>query len=238
MLVCFSRGYWATDKRTHSHEQALAVSKDMMIFKKSILLNKVVNSPHGLFDETMSPMFEDVDLCLRAKEQGLVVNIAGEAVGTSTKALYMYDEDEISHLTSSLFNPLHMKLSVLQAFQAFSKRWKEKHQLERERNFLTPAKLTWVIHCGGSQGLEAATILQTLYKYLDVRTLIRRYSFCEHSDTLSGMPAYFNDILDYTAYRSFTKPYQGTICYYISGSVKAVFSCNRLTFSSYLLLLN
>lgn len=30
------------------------------------------------FDEDMSPLFEDVDLCLRAREQGLVVHIAGE----------------------------------------------------------------------------------------------------------------------------------------------------------------
>ena len=182
----------------------------MLLFKKSLVTDKQLFSAQGyFFDEIMSPMFEDVDLCLRARELGLVVNIAGEAVGTSTKALYMYDDDEVSHLTSSLFNPLQMKLSMLQAFQAFSQAWKEKRQLERQKQFLTPAKLTWVIHCGGSQGLEAATILQTLYKYLDVRTLIRRYSFCEHSDTLSGMPAYFNDILDYTAYRSFTKPYQG-----------------------------
>lgn len=186
----------------------------MLLFKKSLLHNdKLVTSTGDgiLFDESMSPVFEDVDLCLRAREIGIGVNIAGQAVGTSTKALYMYDDDEISHLTSSLFNPLHMKLSVLQAFQRFSDKWKVKHQIEREKQFLTPAKLTWVIHCGGSQGLEAATILQTLYKYLDVRTLIRRYSFCEHSDTLSGMPAYFNDILDYTAYRSFTKPYQGML---------------------------
>ena len=144
----------------------------------------------------------------------------GEAVGTSTKALYMYDEDELSHLTSSLFNPLQMKPLMLHAFQAFSRRWKATRQQERQEGFLTPAKLTWIIHCGGSQGLEAATILQTLYKYLDVRTLIRRYSFCEHSDTLSGMPAFFKDILDYTAYRSFTKPYRGLFPYVTSLSVK------------------
>lgn len=147
-------------------------------------------------------------------------------MGTSTKALYMYDEDEVSALTSTLFNPLQMKLSVQQAFRSFSRSWRDKHRAWREARFLTPAKLTWVIHCGGSQGLEAATILQTLYKYLDVRTLVRRYSFCEHSDTLSGMPAFFNDILDYTAYRSFTKPYQGECL-----SILAVWDSEWLHFS-------
>lgn len=157
----------------------------------------------------MSPGFEDIDMCLRVRDMGLAVNVVGQAVGVTVKALHTYDDDETNDLTSSLFNPLYMRLSTLSAFQAFSKRWKEKRQIERSANFLTPAKLTWVIHCGGSQGLEAATILQTLYKYIDVRTLIRRYSFCEHSDTLSGMPAFFKDILDYTAYRSFTSPYKG-----------------------------
>ena len=50
-----------------------------MLFKKSLLNGKKLQSPRGLFfDESMSPMFEDADLCLRARELGLVVHIAGK----------------------------------------------------------------------------------------------------------------------------------------------------------------
>lgn len=53
-------------------------------------------------------------------------------------------------------------------------------------SFADDVKLTWIIHCGGSQGFEAATILQELNKMVDVRTVIRGYQQCEHTDTLSG----------------------------------------------------
>lgn len=32
---------------------------------------------------------------------------------------------------------------------------------------------------------------------------------CEHSDTLSGMPAFFRDVLETTSLKSFTPPYKG-----------------------------
>jgi hypothetical protein len=32
---------------------------------------------------------------------------------------------------------------------------------------------------------------------------------CEHSDTLSGMPAFFRDVLETTSLKSFTPPYRG-----------------------------
>ena len=76
------RGYWATDKRTHGHEKALAVSRDMMLFNKAVVDEMRFRSDRGFFfDEEMSPMFEDVDMCLRARAMGFVVNIAGETMG-------------------------------------------------------------------------------------------------------------------------------------------------------------
>lgn len=69
------------------------------------------------------------------------------------------------------------------------------------------ARLAWIIHCGGSQGFEAATILQQLEKMLNVRTIVRGHRRCEHSDTISDMPMYFQDIFDASAYKSFISPY-------------------------------
>jgi hypothetical protein len=45
-------------------------------------------------------------------------------------------------------------------------------------------------------------------RFLDVRTLVRRYRSCEHSDTISGMPAFFRDVLEMTALKTFTPPYK------------------------------
>jgi hypothetical protein len=59
-------------------------------------------------------------------------------------------------------------------------------------------RLHWVIHCGGSQGLEAATILQKLQHHLPIRVNARRWAprgagngggdggTCEHASTLTS----------------------------------------------------
>jgi hypothetical protein len=71
-------------------------------------------------------------------------------------------------------------------------------------------KMTWVVHCGGSQGYEAATILQAMHDMVDLRTIIRGYQMCEHTDTLSQMPVYFRDTLDESVSRTFSKPYNAS----------------------------
>lgn len=68
------------------------------------------------------------------------------------------------------------------------------------------ARLAWTIHCGGSQGFEAATILQSLDRFINVRSIVRGYRHCEHADTISDMPRYFQDIYDASAFRSFVSP--------------------------------
>jgi hypothetical protein len=77
--------------------------------------------------------------------------------------------------------------STQNAIETFSHTWRETRAMALSSNYLTSSRVTWVIHCGGSQGLEAATILQSLHKFLNLRTLIRNYKSCEHVDTISGL---------------------------------------------------
>eukprot|EP00602_Paraphysomonas_sp_CaronLab_P000321 CAMPEP_0185031604 /NCGR_PEP_ID=MMETSP1103-20130426/19159_1 /TAXON_ID=36769 /ORGANISM="Paraphysomonas bandaiensis, Strain Caron Lab Isolate" /LENGTH=1396 /DNA_ID=CAMNT_0027567171 /DNA_START=153 /DNA_END=4340 /DNA_ORIENTATION=- len=197
------RGYWPLDSRTRGGvKNATAVSRHLMSFSVDVWRTL------GGFSESMSPMFEDSDLCLRAADIGLRVAITGMSVGISLEPLFSRS-DSLSDYTSQIYSPLRLSGPATMAHNAFSGKWRESQEELRQASYLTPAKLTWVIHCGGSQGLEAATILQTLYKYIDVRTLIRRYKVCEHSDTLSGMPVFFRDVLEMSALKTFTKPYQG-----------------------------
>jgi hypothetical protein len=50
---------------------------------------------------------------------------------------------------------------------------------------------------------------------MNVRTLVRRYIGCEHSDTISAMPFFFREIYAHTSYKTFTAPYQVTLYIYI-----------------------
>jgi hypothetical protein len=65
------------------------------------------------------------------------------------------------------------------------------------------ARLSWILHCGGSQGYEAASILTALERLVPTRAIIRRYGDCEHTDTISGMPGSFRDAFDRAAVRRF-----------------------------------
>jgi hypothetical protein len=119
---------------------------------------------HG-FDPLTSPHLEDSDLCLRGLFHHNISSIsAGNAVGV-TLLSHFTTIDTTPEYTSKFFSPLSLSSTELEALREFSFRWRELETKRKEANYLTPAKLTWVIHCGGSQGLEAATILQTLYKY-------------------------------------------------------------------------
>ena len=118
---------------------------------------------HG-FDPVTSPHLEDSDLCLRALFDHNISSIsAGNAVGINLLS-HFTTIDTTPEYTSKFFSPLSMSGMELEALREFSLRWRELEKKRKEANYLTSAKLTWVIHCGGSQGLEAATILQTLYK--------------------------------------------------------------------------
>lgn len=81
------------------------------------------------------------------------------------------------------------------------------HKVSIREESDTEPKMAWVIHCGGSQGFEAATILQQLNEMVEVRTIVRGFQYCEHSDTISEMPRYFQDVFDAAAYRSHNQLY-------------------------------
>lgn len=153
------RGYWPFDSRTVGGlKEATSVSPDMMLLSVSLW-----RELQG-FDLDMSPVLESSDLCLRARQAGHVVVSTGLAAGVATQPLLSRANDRSSAYTSEKFNPLHLSLATKNALHAFSDRWMESQAEERRKHYITPAKLTWVIHCGGSQGMEAATILQHLYK--------------------------------------------------------------------------
>lgn len=116
------------------------------------------------FDVEMSPLLEDSDFCLRAyHEFNISTFSSGYSVGISLLAHHT-TIDTINEYTSKLYSPLKLSSLQVDSIRKYSGRWREKERVRREQNYITDAKLTWVIHCGGSQGLEAATILQTLYK--------------------------------------------------------------------------
>lgn len=159
--LVIDRGYWPFDSRTlPSPQQVAAVSRDMMVVPVSLWRRL------DGFDEALSPRLEDADLCLRARQQsGLeAVLITGLAAGVSLQPLLSRAEDTTNTYTSEQFNPLLVTPAVLSALHSFSSRWMEVQAEERRLRHITPARLSWVIHCGGSQGMEAATILQHLYK--------------------------------------------------------------------------
>lgn len=118
----------------------------------------------GGFDPATSPHLEDSDFCLRAFSQAHVQTISsGIAVGISLLS-HFTTIDTNPEYTSKIFSPVLMSTIELESLREYSLRWREVEKKRKESNYLTKAKLTWVIHCGGSQGLEAATILQTLYQ--------------------------------------------------------------------------
>jgi hypothetical protein len=57
------------------------------------------------------------------------------------------------------------------------------------------------MHCGGSQGLEGATILQELEPLFAVRANVRRLHECEHKSTLEDMPMAFRDAVERAAHK-------------------------------------
>ena len=73
---------------------------------------------------------------------------------------------------------------------------------------MTSAQLSWIVHCGGSQGYEAASIIGALEPLAKSRLIVRRYRDCEHTDTLSGTPGSFRDAFDRAALRRFAGAYQ------------------------------
>ena len=89
---------------------------------------------------------------------------------------------------------------------AFVGRWGRRLAARVASRRLTSARLSWVVHCGGSQGYEAATILAGLEPLAATRMIVRRYRECEHTDTLGGTPGTFRDAFDRAATRRFSGP--------------------------------
>jgi hypothetical protein len=219
------RGYQIPHHPQH-HQTAttLAISRNLMGFT----FQTWKNLKNPVFLSEMSPGFDDFDFCFSASFHDEVsILVTNQSQGISLEELWI-PEFQSNQLTSERYDPIHLLPSTLQALTVFTERWKEMIRKEISSRYLTSLRVTWVIHCGGSQGLEAATILQSLHKLVNIRTLIRNYKFCEHVDTISGpslspsflpspdpplplssgMPGYFRDILEMTALKTFTPLYQ------------------------------
>ena len=154
------RGYWIGDERTRGLHPVDGVSRQLMALTKDTW-----NSLGG-FRPEMESVADDMDLCAHALQLGLVVAVTGDAVGTSTRPLLDDSYGDLEgELTSQLYSPAHMPPYALHAYRLFSERWWSLFQERREGGYRTTGKFTWVIHCGGSQGFEAALILQHLYRY-------------------------------------------------------------------------
>jgi hypothetical protein len=155
--ICSRRGYWPNDERTLSASPTLSVSRDMMLIPTSLFVWL-----NGFDPLTSRP--EGSDFRLRAQAQAHVTTISsGAAIDASLLAHYT-TVNTTPDYTSKLFGPLKMSKYEWEALREYSLRWREVERQRKAANYLTSAKLTWAIHCDGSQGLEAATILQTLYQ--------------------------------------------------------------------------
>jgi len=54
-------------------------------------------------------------------------------------------------------------------------------------SYVTPLKVKWHMHCGGSMGYETTMFLSDLEKLVDVRTYPQRYGECEHLNTIDTL---------------------------------------------------
>lgn len=205
------RGYWRDDSRARGLQSAASTSHYMTLISRDIFRDL------GGLNSDMAPLFALPDLCMRASTKSYSIAVTDASAVLLDEYLFAFNALTNS-LTVNYFMPLYLFGDHAAAMTAFSDAWLSVYREKRDAHYLsiaqsyisnitTSPRFTWVIHCGGSQGYEAATILQELHPLVDVRTVVRRHGSCEHSDTLSGMPVYFRDILEYTTQKTFVPPY-------------------------------
>merc|ERR1711963_1007192 len=97
----------------------------------------------------------------------------------------------------------------LSTLNKFSETWGDYLEKEYLADLPYPdTRLSWILHCGGSQGLEASIILYELEKLLKVRTIMRNYLECEHTDTISNLPPSLRDSVDRAALKRWVDAYE------------------------------
>jgi hypothetical protein len=156
-----SRGYWALDRRTLAQDQVTAVSQHLMGIS-----THTWQRLNGFLIDEMVGEFADIDVCLRAREIGLLIIASGQVLGTSTRSLLPpYHSDRADAYTADKYSQVNSDSKTHHALHALSDRWGRVLGSIREERYITQGRAAWVMHCGGSQGLEAATILQHLTRY-------------------------------------------------------------------------
>ncbi|KAG2427381.1 hypothetical protein HYH02_014601 [Chlamydomonas schloesseri] len=80
------------------------------------------------------------------------------------------------------------------ALGAFLDAWGPQLEAEGSAALALTSTATWVMHCGGSMGIEAANLVQHMEGRLRLRAQVQRGSpWCEHADVLQGTPRAFAD---------------------------------------------
>eukprot|EP00198_Chlamydomonas_reinhardtii_P005936 XP_001695272.1 glycosyl transferase, group 1 [Chlamydomonas reinhardtii] len=80
------------------------------------------------------------------------------------------------------------------ALGAFLDAWGPQLEAEGAAALELNSTVTWVMHCGGSMGIEAANLVQHMEGRLRLRAQVQRGSpWCEHADVLQGTPRAFAD---------------------------------------------
>jgi hypothetical protein len=126
------------------------------------------------FRPRFSP-FEDIDLCLLANGIGVESYVTKDSFSISLEEMFV-PAFKSSDLTSDLFDPSLLHPTTVKSLQTLTSTWIELYRKEKESKYVTSAKLTWIIHCGGSQGLEAATIIQSLHRFFQLFFLCELFS--------------------------------------------------------------
>lgn len=194
------RGYDANDERAHSIAEVDALTTFSVLMKQKTF--KTMS-----FDAKFVPEFEMPDLSIQLQEKGLKTLVNGQSViiSSHTPNHKKFDLEN----DSDRFSPGEVDLDFLASTRAFSKKWGKFLLTKLAARKRTDAKLNWIIHCGGSTGLEAAQILPTLESKVTTRTIIDGFQQCNHADTISGLPAATRTSYDRSARRRFVGNYEG-----------------------------
>ena len=175
------------------HRSVIAVSMVGMAIKRNVFHD--LGGFQG--DGSSLLIYSEANLCLGAAQQGLDVLLVRDAVAVW--------HDPLPRHTESLAES-HMAGGVATEQARFSSTWGDSLQDWVARRLeLEDIRVRWIMHCGGSMGLEAATILTALERFVDLRVGIVRYGAgrCEHTDTLSGLSLDSLDALERLRHRSF-----------------------------------
>jgi hypothetical protein len=179
------RGYNSDDQRSREVSPVHGVSEICWMVPASLFI-----ALGGLGSRLGS--FQSADFCLSAKAAGASILSVGTAVVTSTDPENdpAWDDKQVT------FSDTEDSSTYV-----FLRKWRAHLNELIQGRFSGQAHLHWIMHCGGSQGLEGATILQELEPLFAVRANVRRLHECEHKSTLEDMPMAFRDAVERAAHK-------------------------------------